>query len=121
MVFGYRIHSRAGGADGMQVHDDGRVELGGDQDRWEPLTRLDSAGVAELSEAVRRSGILALPERTPAPPNIKDGDTAELWSDLDGGTHAFVDGWTDGNAAAEPSLALVMTLSRLVTAAQAAG
>jgi hypothetical protein len=52
MVFGYRIHSRAGGADGMQVH---------------------------------------------------------------------VDGWTDGNAAAEPSLALVMTLSRLVTAAQAAG
>jgi hypothetical protein len=119
MVFGYRIHSRGGGADGMRVHDDGQVELGGDQDRWEPLTQLDDAAVAELGAAVRSSGILALPERSPAPANIKGGDTAELWSDLDGGVHAFVDAWTDGNPAAEPSLALVMTLSRLVTAAQA--
>jgi hypothetical protein len=34
--------------------------------------------------------------------------------------HAVVDGWADGNPAAEPSMALVMTLSGLVSAAQAA-
>jgi hypothetical protein len=119
MVLGYRIHSRGGAADGMRVHDDGRVELGGAQDRWEPLTRLDGAALAELGDAVRAAGILALPERTPAPENVKGGDTAELWSDLDGGVHAFVDAWVAGNPAAEPSRELVMTLSRLVTTAQA--
>ena len=69
---------------------------------------------------MRESGILALPERTPAPPNLKGGDTAELWSDVDGGVHAFVDAWADAHPAAGPSRELVMTLSRLVTAAQAA-
>ena len=120
MVFGYRTHGRGHPPSGMRVHDDGRVELG-EGDAWEPLTALDAGGVERLAEAVRASGILALPERTPAPANIKGGDTCELWSDLDGGVHAFVDGWTEGNSAAEPSLGLVMTLSGLVTAAQAAG
>ena len=120
MVFGYRTHGRGRRPSGMRVHDDGRVELG-DGDAWEPLTSLDADGLARLDDAVRASGILELPERTPAPPNIKGGDTCELWSDLDGGVHAFVDGWAEGNPAAEPSMALVMTLSGLVTAAQAAG
>jgi hypothetical protein len=104
----------------MRVHDDGRVELG-DGEGWETLTALDEAGLERLREAVRASGILQLPERTPAPPNIKGGDTCELWSDLDGGVHAFIEAWAEGNPAAEPSMALVMSLSGLVTAAQAAG
>jgi hypothetical protein len=120
MVFGYRTHGRGHPPSGMRVHDDGRVELG-EGDAWEPLTALDAGGVERLAEAVRASGILALPERTPAPANIKGGDTCELWSDLDSGVHAFVDGWAEGNPAAEPSMGLVMTLSGLVTAAQAAG
>lgn len=120
MVFGYRTHGRGRAASGMRVHDDGRVELG-EGEAWEPLTTLDAAGLERLRDAVRASGILGLPERTTAPANIKGGDTCELWSDLDGGVHAFVDAWTEGNPAAEPSMALVMTLSGLVTAAQAAG
>jgi hypothetical protein len=119
MVFGYRTHGRGRAASGMQVHDDGRVELG-EGERWEPLTTLDADALERLREAVRGSGILHLPERTPAPANIKGGDTCELWSDLEGGVHAFVDAWADGNPAAEPSMALVMTLSGLVSAAQAA-
>jgi hypothetical protein len=118
MVLGYRTHGRGHPPSGMRVHDDGRVELG-EGDAWEPLTTLDAAGVERLAEAVRASGILALPERSPAPPNLKGGDTCELWSDLDGGVHAFVDGWAEGNPTAEPSMALVMTLSGLVSAAQA--
>jgi hypothetical protein len=119
MVFGYRTHGRGRPADGMRVDDDGRVELG-EGDAWEPLTTLDGDGLERLRAAVRASGILALPERTPAPANLTGGDTCELWSDLDGGVHAYVDGWADGNPAAEPSRALVMTLSGLVSAAQAA-
>jgi hypothetical protein len=120
MVFGYRTHGRGRPANGMQVHDDGRVELGEDE-RWEPLTTLDADGLERLREAVRASGILGLPERTERPANIKGGDTCEVWSDLDGGVHAVIEGWADGNPAAEPSMALVLTLSGLVTAAQAAG
>jgi hypothetical protein len=119
MVFGYRTHGRGRPADGMRVHDDGQVELG-EGDAWEPLTALDAGATERLAAAVRASGILALPERTPAPPNIKGGDTCELWSDLDGGVHAVLDGWADGNPAAEPSMQLVLTLSGLVSAAQAA-
>src|SRR4029078_10933965 len=104
---------------GMRVHDDGRVELS-EGDAWEPLTALDAAAADRWAGGVRASGFLGLPERTPAPANIKGGDTCELWSDLDGGVHAFVAGWADVNPAAEPSMALVMTLSGLVSAAQAA-
>ena len=43
----------------------------------------------------------------------------ELFSDLDGGVDAYVEAWDYGHPAAVPSLELVMTLSRLVTAAQA--
>ena len=120
MVFGYRTHGRGRPANGMRVHDDGRVELG-EGDAWEPIAALDAEALERLRDAVRESGILALPERSPAPANIKGGDTCELWSDLDSGVHAFVDAWAEGNPAAEPSMALVMTLSGLVTAAQAAG
>ncbi len=120
MVFGYRAHGRGRRPRGMRVHDDGRVELG-DGDSWEPLTALDEAGLERLRDAVRASGVLTLPDRTPAPPNIKGGDTGELWSDLDGGVHAFIEAWAEGNPAAEPSMELVMILSGLVTAAQAAG
>jgi hypothetical protein len=47
----------------------------------------------------------------------RGGNTCELRSDLDGGVHAFIEAWTEGNPAAEPSMALVMSLSALVTAA----
>jgi hypothetical protein len=120
MIFGYRTHGRGRLPDGIRVDDDGLVELG-EGDNWEPLTTLDGAGLERLRDAVRASGILTLPERTPAPPNIEGGDTGEVWSDLDGGVHAFIEAWAEGNPAAEPSRALVMSLSGLVTAAQAAG
>jgi hypothetical protein len=120
MVFGYRTHGRGRRPRGMRVHDDGRVELGEGED-WEPLTALDEGGMRRLRDAVRASGVLTLPDRTPPPSNITGGDTCELWSDLDGGVHAFIEAWTEGNPAAEPSMALVMSLSALVTAAQAAG
>ena len=120
MVFGYRTLSRGHTPRGMRVNDDGRVELG-DGDEWQPLTTLDEAALGRLRDAVRASGVLALPERTPAPDNITGGDTCELWSDLDGGVNAFIEAWTEGNPAARPSRELVMTLSGLVTAAQAAG
>jgi hypothetical protein len=53
---------------------------------------------------------------------MQGGSTAELWTDLEGnGVHAVIDGWADGNPAAEPSRALVAKLSELVSAAQARG
>jgi hypothetical protein len=120
VVFGYLTHRRTGPGSGMRVQDDGTVELNVDGS-WRPITRLDEPALAELRDAVRAAGVLELPEHTPAPPNIHDGDTAELWSDVDGrGLHARIEAWADEHPAAAGSRELVMTLSRLVTAAQAA-
>ena len=119
MLFGYVIHSRAGVGDGMRVHDDGRVELSEDGGWGAPVTRLDETARNQLIGAVRASGILALPDRTPAPPNVKGGDTVQLFSDVGRGVDAYIDAWDYAHPAAVPSLQLVMTLSRLVTAAQA--
>jgi hypothetical protein len=116
VVFGYLTHGRRGTGSGMRVFDDGRVELCIEGGEWQPITTLSGAALAELSSAVEASGVRDLPERTPRPANIRDGDTVELWA---GDTHALFEGWADGNPAAVPSRELVMELSRLVTAAQA--
>ena len=116
LVFGYLTHGRRGPGSGMRAHDDGRVELALEGGEWQQVTTLGEPALAELAEAVDASGVLDLPERTPAPPNLTGGDTAELWS---GDVHAFIDAWADANPAAAGSRELVMTLSRLVTAAQA--
>lgn len=119
LVFGYLTHQRRGPGAGMRAHDDGQVELQLRDGRWRPITTLDEDALDELREAVRASGVLKLPEHTPRPPNIHDGDSCELWSDVDGGVHAVIEAWTDTNPAALPSRDLTGTLSRLVTAAQA--
>jgi hypothetical protein len=119
VVFGYLTHRRTGPGSGMRVHDDGTVELNVDGS-WRPIARLDEPALVELRDEVRASSVLELPEHTPAPPNLHDGDTAELWSDVDDhGLHAWIEAWADENPAATGSRGLVMTLSRLVTAAQA--
>jgi hypothetical protein len=119
MVFGYLTHKRSGDGSGMRVQDDGTVELNLRGD-WTRIATLAEDELAELRDEVRASGVLELPERTERPPSIHDGDSAELWSDLDGaGLHATIEAWADANPAARPSRELVMTLSRLVSAAQA--
>jgi hypothetical protein len=119
VVFGYLTHGRGGAGAGMRVQDDGTVELNVDGG-WAPITTLGDGALVELRDEVRASGVLDLPERTPRPANLHDGDSAELWSDVDGhALHAVIEAWADANPAALGSRELVMTLSRLVTAAQA--
>ena len=119
MVFGYLTHKRSGDGSGMRVQDDGTVELSLHGD-WTPIATLTPDELVELRDEVRASGVLELPERTERPQNIHDGDSAELWSDVDDASlHATIEAWADVNPAARPSRELVMTLSRLVSAAQA--
>jgi hypothetical protein len=123
LIVGYRVagHPRATGS-GMRVHKDGTVELSNEGGPWQEIARLNPEESAQLTEATRAAGIPALPPETPRPDSLRDGSTAEWWTDLDGGSiHAVIHGWTDGNPAAEPSRALVMRLSELVTAAQQRG
>jgi hypothetical protein len=123
IVFGYRAagHPRATGS-GMRVHDDGSVELSDDGGDWIRIATLTPEETDRLAAATRASGIPALPVHTPRPATMQGGSTAELWTDLGGnGVHALIDGWADGNPAAEPSRALVATLSEIVSAAQARG
>jgi hypothetical protein len=121
VIFGYLTHRRGGPGSGMRVQDDGTVELNVDGG-WSAIATLAEPARDELRDEVRASGVLDLPERTPRPPNLHDGDAAELWSDVDGrGLHAVIEAWADANPAAAGSRSLVMTLSRLVSAAQAAG
>lgn len=121
MVFGYLTHGRAGPGSGMRVGDGGEVELRlAGQGGWQPVTTLDGGELESLRSAVRSSGVLDLPERTPRPASMRDGDDCELWSDVDGhGLHAVIEGWTDANPAAAGSRRLVMELSRVVAVAQA--
>jgi hypothetical protein len=120
LIVGYRVsgHPRAAGS-GMRVHDDGRVELSQEGGEWREIARLSEPERERLAEATRAAGIPGLPRETPRPPTMRDGSTAEWWTDL-GPTpvHAVIHGWTDGNPAAEPSRELVMRLSEMVTAAQ---
>jgi hypothetical protein len=119
VVFGYLTHRRTGPGAGMRVLEDGTVELNVDGG-WTAIATLSEPALMELRDEVRASGVLDLPERTPRPANLHDGDAAELWSDVDGtGLHAVIEAWADANPAATASRELVMTLSRLVTAAQA--
>lgn len=123
LVVGYRAagHPRAAGS-GMRVHEDGTVELSADGGPWEPIAMLTNEEVARLADATRAAGIPALPAETPRPDSMRDGSTAEWWTDLDGQpVYAVIHGWADGNPAAEPSRALVMTLSEMVTRAQLRG
>jgi hypothetical protein len=120
LVVGYRVagHPRATGS-GMRVHDDGTVELSQDGGPWAEIARLEEGETARLAEATRAAGIPDLPPDTPRPESLRDGSTAEWWTDLDGHeVHALIHGWSDSNPAAEPSRGLVMLLSELVTAAQ---
>jgi hypothetical protein len=120
LVVGYRVatHPRATGS-GMRVHEDGTVELSSDGGPWTPIAELTADEVERLAAATRAAGIPELPPQTARPQGMHDGSTAEWWTNLDGRcVHALIHGWTDGNPAAEPSRALVMTLSELVTAAQ---
>jgi hypothetical protein len=119
VIFGYLTHKRSGPGAGMRVQDDGAVELNVDGD-WRPIATLPEPALVELRDEVRASGVLELPVRTARPANLNDGDAAELWSDVDGtDLHAIIEAWADENPAARGSRELVMTLSRLVTAAQA--
>jgi hypothetical protein len=121
LVFGYVTHKRGGPGAGMRTHDDGRAEFRLEDGEWRTAATLPEPALIELRDEVRASGVLDLPERVPRPPNLHGGDDCELWSDLDGGhLHAVIEGWADGNPAARGSRELVMTMSRLVTAAQAA-
>jgi hypothetical protein len=120
LILGYRVagHPRATGS-GMRVHDDGVVELSQEGSEWEEIARLSDAEREQLAGATRAAGIPGLPPETPRPQTMHDGSSAEWWTDLDGNSvHAVIHGWADGNPAAEPSRALVMRLSELVTAAQ---
>jgi hypothetical protein len=119
VVFGYLTQGRGGTGAGMRVQDDGTVELNVDGG-WAPITTLSGEALMELRDEVRASGVLELPKRTQRPANLHDGDSVELWSDVDhAGLYAVVEAWADANPAALGSRELVMTLSRLVTAAQA--
>ena len=123
LVVGYRAagHPRATGS-GMRVHEDGTVELSSDGGPWQPIATLTPDEVGRLADATRAAGIPELPPQTPRPDSMRDGSSAEWWTDLDGSAvYAVIHGWTDGNPAADPSRALVMTLSELVTAAQMRG
>jgi hypothetical protein len=120
LIVGYRVsgHPRAAGS-GMRVHDDGRVELSQEGGEWQEIARLTEEERSTLADATRAAGIPGLPPETPRPQTMHDGSSAEWWTDLDGGSvHAVIHGWSDGNPAAEPSRALVMRLSELVTGAQ---
>ena len=120
LIVGYRVagHPRATGS-GMRVHEDGTVELSADGGPWQRIATLTAGESRQLEEATRAAGIPQLPAETPRPDTMRDGSSAEWWTDLDGSAvHAVIHGWTDGNPAAEPSRALVMKLSELVTAAQ---
>jgi hypothetical protein len=123
LIVGYRAsgHPRATGS-GMRVHADGAVELSVDGGPWQRIATLTPEETARLAAATRDAGIPSLPPETPRPETMRDGTSAEWWTNLDGAdVHAVIHGWADGNPAAAPSRALVMTLSRLVGTAQARG
>jgi hypothetical protein len=84
------------------------VELALEGGEWQHVTTLGEPALAELAEAVRASGVLELPDRTPAPPNLKGGDPAERWS---GDVHAFIDAWAVANPAAAGSPFLLFLAS----------
>ena len=122
LVFGYAAGASRGSLSGMRVHDDGRVELlepGGD---WRGIAALQPEEVEQLAGSTRAAGIQDLPAEVPRPETMRDGTVCELWSDLDGrSVHSVVHGWDEANELARPSLDLVLTLSGLVSAAQARG
>ena len=123
LVFGYAAGaSRGGSLAGIRVHDDGRVELLEPARDWREIAVLAPGEVEQLAEATRAAGVQDLPAEVPRPETMRDGSDCELWTDLDGrSVHSVVHGWSEENELARPSLDLVLTLSGLVSAAQARG
>ena len=120
LVVGYRAGPPRTAGSGLRVHEDGTVELIQPQGEWQRIGTLTPEETGELAERVRAAGIPDLPADVPRPERMRGGNDAEWWTDLDGrSVHAVIHGWADGNPAAEPSRALVMELSRLVSGAQA--
>ena len=121
LVFGYAAGGR-GSLAGMRVHDDGRVELLEPGRDWRRIAALEPGEVEQLAQSTRAAGIQDLPAEVPRPQTMHDGSDCELWTDLDGRSmHSVVHGWSEENELARPSLELVLTLSGLVSAAQARG
>ena len=122
LVFGYAAGDSPGSLAGIRVHDGGRVELLEPGRDWREITALEPDEVEQLARSTRAAGIQDLPDEVPRPETMRGGGYCELWSDLDGRpVHSVVRGWDEANELARPSLDLVMTLSGLVSAAQARG
>lgn len=119
LVVGYRAGPERSAGSGLQVHDDGTIELSQAAGAWQRIGALTEAETEELAGHVRAAGIPELPPEVPRPESMRGGSDAEWWTELDGRpVRAVIRGWSDGNPAAAPSRALVMEISRLVTAAQ---
>ena len=122
VVFGYASGPSAGARTGMQVHDDGRVELLEPGGTSRPIAVMTSQEVGELAERTRAAGVLELPAEVPRPETMRGGSDCELWSELDGrAARSVIHGWSEANPPARPTLELVLAMSALVSAAQDRG
>jgi hypothetical protein len=119
LIVGYVASPPRGQGSGLRVLEDGTVELMSNGADWRRIGTMTEAECERLAELTRSAGIPGLPEEVERPEGLIGGSDAEWWTDLDGGAHSVIHGWTDENPAAAPSRDLVMKLSELVSAAQA--
>jgi hypothetical protein len=119
LIVGYVASPPRGRGSGLRVRKDGTVELSSEGSDWGRIGTMTEDECEQLAELTRAAGIPDLPPEVERPEGLLGGNDCEWWTDLDGGSHSVIHGWTDENPAAKPSRDLVMKLSELVSAAQA--